>query len=157
MTGKAKKVKGSGGELEVITILYNWVNEVRSHHGLPPLPKDDTSIHRNYNQSAQGGSDISNQLGLCIEVKRHENLSINTWWSQVTTAAEKEGGIPILMFRQNRKKWRIVMNTFCIIPRSLGPKGIEVRSEISLDDFEYWFKETYMLTLLTELNGRAEH
>lgn len=131
------RTKGQTGEREVADKLNAVVN--RWHElatgSLPPKP----IVQRNQNQSAVGGSDLTNPFGLCIEIKRQEALSINTWWKQVKLAADEEGGIPILMFRQSRAKWRVMMEV--ALPLDSHTQINEVRGEISLDDFLFWFDQ----------------
>lgn len=138
--------KGKEGEREVAKILNGIVAKVRDELKLPQFATRDELFQRNQNQSAVGGSDLSNPLYLDIEVKRQEQLSINTWWKQCTEAAARSGGIPVLIFRQNRKPWRVCM--LADIPlqpsgasayRTLGP----CRVEIDLDTFKAWFKTYY--------------
>ena len=69
--------KGQEGEREIQRVLEPVVRKVLERNGIP-LP-DKAIIRRNQNQSAVGGSDLSNTFGLAIEVKRQEALSINTW------------------------------------------------------------------------------
>ena len=140
------RTKGQDGEREVAKMLNGIVAEVRKASGLPALDTRDELFQRNQNQSAVGGSDLSNPLGLDIEVKRQEALSVTAWWKQCVEAANRSGGIPILIYRQNRKAWRVCM--YADIPlqargtssyKSLGP----CRVEIDIDTFKAWFLNYY--------------
>lgn len=87
--------KGKAGEVE----FCKWL-------------KDNLGIivERNYNQS-QGGADVITDNFL-FEVKRREQLDLDTWWQQVCVANKsKHNGelIPVVAFRQNRKKWQFLI------------------------------------------------
>ena len=140
------RTKGQEGEREIAKILNSIVAKVRDEFKLPQYAKEDELFQRNQNQSAVGGSDLSNPLFLEIEVKRQEDLSVGSWWTQCITSAKRTGGIPILIFRQNRKKWRICM----LVELPLFPENCKkylampwVRAEIDLDTFKQWFKMYY--------------
>lgn len=128
--------KGKEGEREVCTMLNVVVNRVRTRLGkpLPPVP----DFQRNQNQSAVGGSDVKNPYQLAIEVKRQESLSINTWWSQIEKAALRDGEVPVLIFKQNRKKWRVLM--YGALPLLNGQISWQ-RVEISHETFLEWVEK----------------
>ena len=131
------RAKGANGEREVADMMNLTINTELYKAGLQVCSKP--VVQRNQNQSAVGGSDLTNPFGLCIEVKRQENLSVNTWWNQCTKAAKEFGGIPILVFKQNRKPWRVVMLSNLQFPGH--PNAcMEARVEISWDDFQQWFR-----------------
>ena len=140
------RTKGQEGEREVAKILNAIVADVRRAEGLEQYTTVDELFQRNQNQSAVGGSDLSCPMPLEIEIKRQEQLSVNTWWKQCIASAERTGGIPILIFRQNRKAWRIMMfGEIPLLPDSdtrylAMPK---CRVEIDLDSFKAWFKMYY--------------
>ena len=103
MTRINVRQKGQEGEREVARALNVVICEVLKAHGIPPPPKD--VVQRNQNQSAVGGSDLSNTFNLAIEVKRQEELSVNTWWKQCEKSAmENPGDVPVLVYRQNNLK-----------------------------------------------------
>lgn len=135
------RTKGQSGEREVAAMLNDVVQRVRVSKGLPKLEDRDLPFQRNQNQSAVGGDDLTNPFKLAIEVKRQETLSINTWWKQCVASAERSEGKPILIYRQNRKPWRVVMTAPLPVTESkaIGP----VQIEISDDTFLAWFAEYY--------------
>lgn len=146
------RTKGQSGEREIATMLNRIVAEVREYSGLPKLDTRDELFQRNQNQSAVGGDDLTNPLRLSIEVKRQEQLSINSWWKQCSESAARQGNIPILLFRQNRKPWRCIM----LIDVPISPPHSEthrylhgVRGEIDIDRFQLWFHAYYGM-LVTE-------
>jgi len=140
------RVKGQTGERQVQKLMNDVVIKVRAEQGLPVLEDRDLPFQRNQNQSAVGGSDLSNPYGLEIEVKRQEALSVGSWWKQCVASAARSGGIPILIFKQNRKKWRVIMEVeIKIAPpgRTLANGLTNIQAEISTDDFLIWW-EAYL-------------
>lgn len=134
--------KGKGGEREVARALNAIIVEAMQRHGLP-MPGVDI-VQRNQNQSAVGGNDLTNTFGVAIEIKRQESLSINTWWKQTVASAERNNEIPVLVYRQNRKPWHVVMNTLMPVPPThIMPYGatVRVRSEVSWESFLQWFAQ----------------
>ena len=105
--------KGSNGEREVINLLQPVVNRVYSSVGLEP-PR----LERNLTQARNGGYDVVGLEWLALEIKRQEILSVSKWWEQSLKQA-KPHQVPVLLFRQNRTKWRVKM--FIRIP--VGREG----------------------------------
>lgn len=139
--GANPRTKGSSGEREVAKIMNAMVDNVRAAKGLPVLDVLDQPFQRNQNQSAVGGDDLTNPYRLSIEVKRQEQLSINGWWKQCVTSSERFGNLPILIFRQNQKKWRVMMwGNLPMQPHyATTYKALEhQRVEIDLDTFKAW-------------------
>lgn len=128
--------KGQEGEREIQRALEPIVRRLMQAGGFPLSEK--AIIQRNQNQSAVGGSDLSNTFGLCIEVKRQEQLSINTWWQQCTKAAEDNGEHPVLLYRQNGKKWRCVTLVWLTLT---DHSQMQVRAEFDFDSFLHWFEK----------------
>ena len=92
--------KGHDGEREIVKLLQPIVE----------LVLGEKKLQRNLQQTRQGGHDICGLEHLAIEVKRCETLEIEKWWKQTLKQAEAAGGaIPVLMYRQNRGKWNVVM------------------------------------------------
>lgn len=115
--------------------MLNSVHDaVLKNHGLPL--RDKPVFQRNQNQSAVGGSDVSNPFSISIEVKRQEQLSVNTWWAQCLAAAAVHSEIPVLVYRRNSQKWSVIL--FGEIPLPDGTAGVRARCEISMDDFLQW-------------------
>lgn len=145
--GANPRTKGASGEREVAKKLNAIVDQVHLKYGLPITTIQDEPFQRNQNQSAVGGDDLTNPFGLSIEVKRQESLSINAWWGQTINSAARFGNIPILIFKQNRKKWRVIM----IVEIDLNNKNdgahqintLTSRAEIDIETFELWFTSFY--------------
>lgn len=132
--------KGRAGEQEVCRWLNSIASEAYRSKGLEP--PETPIFQRNQNQTAVGGSDITNPYGLSIEVKRHEQLAVDTWWQQCYEDSVAFGGIPVLLYRQNgKRKWRAVMmvhvSLTCHLDRGESSyRYMPVRAELRHEDFE---------------------
>lgn len=142
------RTKGATAELEICKLLEPVVREAMMQFGRK-VP-DTAIIQRNQNQSAVGGSDLSNTFGLCIEVKRQETLAINDWWKQCSEAAVRNAEIPVLLYRQSNKKWQAVMNVEMNCGHFLFQ--CRVRATVSIDDFLVFFKNHVYNCLLNDLH-----
>ena len=131
------RTKGQEGEREVARAMNSIVEAVLTKHGIK-IPEKPI-VQRNQNQSAVGGSDLTNPFGLAVEVKRQEQLSINTWWKQCCTAANETGTIPVLVYRKSRQAWSVLM--YADLRLLAGCHQIGVRCEISWDSYLVWFYE----------------
>ncbi|CAM0076344.1 RusA-like Holliday junction resolvase [Vibrio phage K251 g3] len=133
--------KGKAGEREAINFIQPTINKVYEMMGV-----DAVQLYRNQNQSALGGYDIDGLPWIALEIKRQETLNLNAWWAQVNKAS-REGQVPVVMFRQNRKQWRF------LIPAWLhtGGKGyMQVRAEITKEAFLEWFEERLIYEIKKE-------
>lgn len=133
MGGKMARSKGQRGEREVAKLLQPVVNEVYVAAGFaPPLFK------RNLMQSREGGYDIVGLDWLALEVKRQETLNVNTWWKQtIEQAGEKQ--TPVLIYRKNHGKWRVMMYGV-LLCNFRDIDGMSVPVDISFDSFLKYFK-----------------
>lgn len=130
MGGLTSMNKGKRGEREINTILNPVVNRVYSDRGLaPPI------LQRNTMQSHMGGYDIVGLEWLAIEVKFQETLHLAKWWEQ-TIGQAADGQIPVLFYRQSRKKWRVRMRG----DLPARKRRIKTIVDISLDDFIIYFE-----------------
>lgn len=127
--------KGKNGEREVATALNAVVNRVLKDLGYE-VP-DTPVIQRRQNQSAVGGKDLDGTFGLAIEIKRQEQLSVNTWWKQCVASAQSSSEHPVLLFRQNRKPWRCITYGWLTVP---GGQQRKVRVELTWPEFLAWFE-----------------
>jgi hypothetical protein len=134
------RTKGATGEREVADMLNFAIYTAMKEMGYTEEQclKGMTTVQRNQNQSAVGGNDLTNCLGMSIEVKRQEALAVPTWWRQTVAAAERNGELPVLLYRQNRKPWRVRT----LVSANL-PDGAQVQlvGEMDIDSFKAWFKE----------------
>lgn len=146
MGGVSGQNKGKGGEREVADALNGVIYAIFKERGWE-IPKN-LWVQRNTQQSAVGGCDLTGTWGMAVEVKRQEALSINTWWAQCKASAATLRAMPVLVFRQNKKAWRVVMEGALQLPMSPGeiPWSL-ARVEISWEEFLNWFKQ-YAIRML---------
>lgn len=128
--------KGAGAEREIADdlnlIVYSLYKDLGLAWGKPV-------VQRNQNQSAVGGKDLVGTFGLAIEVKRQEALSINTWWKQCAASAHELGEVPVLLFRQNKQKWRCILLVDLPLPGA-HHAFMKARAEIDYDSFKSFFR-----------------
>lgn len=135
--------KGAEGERQVIKMLTPIIIDVMTTMEFPREKIDAAMkmVQRNQNQSAVGGNDLSNTFGMSIEVKRQEQLAINTWWQQCETAANRNNELPVLIFKQNNKPWRFITYGFLHAPADNGGwTSVRARVEFNEETFKSWFR-----------------
>jgi len=137
--------KGAEGEREVAKLLTPIITEVMTAMAFPAaeIEAAQKMVQRNQNQSAVGGADLNNVFGMAVEVKRQEQLSVNTWWAQCVKSAERNKELPLLIWRQNRKPWRV--RTYAWLPLPGGNPGEYNRQQMivadfDIDTFKEWFR-----------------
>jgi len=128
--GRGSKNKGANAEREVAALLQPIIDRVYNDAGLVP-PK----MERNLEQTRGGGYDLIGIDWLALEVKRQEQLSINSWWGQTLRQA-RSNQMPVLIYRQNRKKWRVMM--FGGLKVQNG-KWLKVTVDITIEEFQKFF------------------
>ncbi|UPT53018.1 holliday junction resolvase [Hafnia phage yong3] len=142
MAGVSSQQKGKRGEREICDFFNDIYAEVHKELGIP-FPEKPIA-QRNQNQSAVGGCDISNTCQYAVEVKRQEALNINTWWKQCVQSGWELGKFPVLMFKQSRQKWRVMLFMNPVVATNSEWQWYEkkesIRAEISLEDFRIIFK-----------------
>lgn len=149
--------KGAEGERQVIKMLTPIIQDVMRAMEFPQEKIDAAAkmVQRNQNQSAVGGNDLSNTFGLSIEVKRQEQLAINTWWAQCEAAAARNNELPVLIFKQNNKPWRFITLGFLHVPAERGAwSSVRARVEFNEDTFKKWFAEWVRGQLLNGWEAR---
>ena len=79
-----------------------------------------------------------------VEVKNHATLQVNTWWKQCVASAAESGRIPVLMYKVERKGWKVVM---CLNPAVYDVAEFQhyirkepIRCTIELEDFREIFR-----------------
>lgn len=150
--------KGAEGERQVIKMLTPIIVEVMRDMEFPQDKIDAAlkMVQRNQNQSAVGGNDLSNTFGMSIEVKRQEQLSINTWWDQCEKAAKRNNELPVLIFKQNNKPWRFITYGFLHVPgENKGWTSTRARVEFNEDTFKRWFNAWVRGQLLNGWEARV--
>jgi hypothetical protein len=140
---KGARQKGAVGEQDVIKTLIPLVQKAMRDFVFPEesVLKANRCIQRNQNQTAVGGNDLSHTFGISFEVKRQEALSINTWWNQCVASAAPNKELPVLVFRQNGTKWRVITFGFLWLPGIDGSEfgNMKARLEMDWDTFQLWF------------------
>ncbi len=140
------RTKGASAEREVATMLNGIIVQVMTGMGASPddIEAAAKCVQRNQNQSAVGGCDLTNVFGISVEVKRQEQVSLGTWWAQTTKAAERNNELPLLIWRQSRKPWRVRTYAWLALPG--GQPGQYNRqkmivADFDVDTFKVWFAE----------------
>lgn len=146
--------KGAEGEREICRMLNPIVQKVMIRLNFPEeqILSSEYTIQRNQNQSAVGGCDLTNTFGLAIEIKRQEQLQINTWWKQCEESAARNQEHPVLLYRQNGKKWRCVTRAWLPLPGSAMQEG---RVEFDLGTFLKWFESLVYYKLMNGAEVRT--
>lgn len=141
MSGRASKAKGYRGEIEVLSILQQIVNEEYGRRGIPP-----PELARSPN-----GRDIRGLNWIALEVKRHEPTGaadsftpykINQWWSQCKTNTP-EGHESVLIYRGNRMPWTVRMFARLHTTKS----AVRTPVDIAVETFLLWFRVKLTETL----------
>lgn len=113
------KKKGNVGEREFCKILERALG---------------VDVERNITQTRFGGADILTVQPFAIEVKRQQNLQINTWWKQALRQRTEENPVPVLVWRQNRQPWSVRIGAEFVLKKKMLD-GAESWVEISLPHF----------------------
>lgn len=139
------RTKGASGEREIATILNEIIKEVLEVIGVPDINNPNYYVARNTLQSAIGGDDLTNTYGFSIEVKRQEALAINTWWKQCVKSASEKNKVPVLIYRQNRGKWKVITKT--LLTTTCRRKARIVVAETALENFIEIFRDQVEMQL----------
>lgn len=139
--------KGKTGEREVADTMNYCVFLAMQELGYSreECLKGMSTIQRNQIQTAIGGSDLTGCFGLSIEIKRQENLDISTWWKQCEASAKKDNEIPVLIYRQNKQKWRV--RTYVWVPLPNGHQ-MQTVGEFDWTTFKIWFQAWVKASLI---------
>lgn len=131
MSGGFSREKGKRAEREVVKLLQPVVNKVYEKVG-----KEPPQLERNLMQSHKGGHDIVGLEWLALEVKHHETLNVLVWWEQTKKQAGQTR-LPVLIYKQNRVKWRVLM--FGYLPA--GEERVRCPCDVSLEAFLVFFEK----------------
>lgn len=149
MSGSFARDKGQRAERQVVKMLQPVVDWVYGEHGI-----EAPMLERNLMQSHKGGHDIVGLDWLALEVKHHETLAVEQWWEQTKAQAEKAGKAagrmvePVLLYKQNRTKWRVRL--FGVL--KAGRNEVRCPVEVSEEAFLVWFHHS----LDHELRNRGD-
>lgn len=146
MTATMGQNKGKRGEREIkdafITVMLE-AEAAKNKQGV------SDKVKRNTLQADQGGDDIVGIPLISVEVKRQETLSVNTWWKQCCASAMRDKLQPVLIYRQNRKSWRVVTWVLLHQPKWQSTKW--VRADMDFADWLPWYRALYAEWLDSQL------
>lgn len=130
--------KGARGEREIVHLLNGTIEGLMSSQEWPEdvVSTARSCIQRNQNQTAVGGSDLSNVFGLAVEIKRCEKLLIEQWWIQCVSQAKRNNEHPVLLYRQSNNPWRCITLGHAPLP---GGRMSSMRVQFEEDAFVTWF------------------
>jgi hypothetical protein len=139
--------KGKDGEREVKDAMNYCVYLAMQElgHTREECLKGMATIQRNQIQTAIGGSDLTGCFGLSIEIKRQEVLDVSAWWRQCEKSALRDNEIPVLIYRQNKKSWRV--RTYVWVPLPDGHQ-MQTVAEFDWTTFKIWFQGWVKASLL---------
>ena len=139
----SKVAKGRRGEQEIQALIQEVADAAYRERGLP-APEISRGKH---------GRDLIGLPWLAPEVKRHEAAgaaSIDDWWDQARRQA-RGGQVPVLIWRQNRRPWHVVLPVAVTIPGTA--QRVVTRGDITLDAFRAWLH----LAILYSLDTPVDH
>lgn len=135
------RTKGAEGEREAAKLLNSviaWVMTDMGSYSPEEIEAAQRMVQRNQNQSAVGGCDLTNVFGIAVEIKRQETLNVPEWWRQTVRSAERNGELPLLMYRQNRKAWHFRTYGQLFVPAT-NWKQLQAVVEFDETTFRQWF------------------
>lgn len=150
MGGSFSRDKGQRAERQVVQLLQPVVNEVYAKLGCPvdQIPM----LQRNTIQAHKGGYDIVGLEWMALEVKHQEKLQVAEWWNQTIRQA-KNGAEPVLFYKSNGLRFRVVMYGQVEIQGTMSrkeegrPRRVRCPVEISTDAFLIYFYERILAEL----------
>lgn len=133
MKAASVRAKGQNAERAVASFLQDAVDEVYQFNNLTP-----PELHRNLQQTQNGGFDLAGLPWIAIEVKHHARATkglLTDWWEQTLRQAG-ETFEPVLFYRTNGNPFRVRMFQFW----HAGDKQGKLLVDISANDFLTWFR-----------------
>ena len=116
--------------------IYLAIGGIRVIHQEGTLKRHGYYQHQSGPDQLQWWDRLIGCYGLAVEVKRQETLSLNTWWKQCELSANRDNSVPVLIYRQNKQKWRV--RTYLWIPLPGGTRWKPLQGQVgSLS--AYWF------------------
>lgn len=122
--------KGQRAERQAIATLQPVVDKVYREFEMEP-----PALERNLMQSMKGGYDVVGLDWMALEIKHQETLKVGDWWNQAVRQAG-ESRIPVLMYKSNRVKWRVML--LGLLPA--GERRIKCPCDVELDSFLLWLE-----------------
>ena len=123
--------KGKGGELEFAKVIEQEIG---------------IRLHRNLDQTRQGGDDLDPlyipPLWFSIEVKRKVSFNdahIEKAWRQAIANCGNK--YPLLAYRADRQKWRIMIPIMALDPDLPAFEAIDYTAVLSPKAFGLWARE----------------
>lgn len=135
--------KGQRGEREVIDLLQERVNHIRSIYSLEPV-----LLQRNTLQAHVGGEDIHGLAPFSVEVKFQESEYQTAWWDQCIRQAGT-ALTPILFYRRSRMPWTVKLRAYLNTPGDRDQVCMDVVT--TLPYFMVWFEEAYDEACVNEM------
>ena len=124
------RTKGSAGEREAAKIWFDLTG---------------IKLERNLKQWRSGGFDLEGLDGWAIEVKRAKKPLLQQWWQQTIEQAGEAGLKPVLWYRLDNQKWRVVLPVGLLNPDFHPGDSIEYTCEMSPECFAMVWRETEKL------------
>jgi len=120
------RTKGSAGEREAAKIWFDLTG---------------IKLERNLKQWRSGGFDLEGLDGWAIEVKRAKKPLLQQWWQQTIEQAGEAGLKPVLWYRLDNQKWRVVVALKDIHHDFGTGMGLEYTCEMSPEAFALVWRE----------------
>lgn len=135
------KQKGKRGEQDFAQLVRDTLGQVTRKEAFGPGQKWVDPANEIRALPHDQGADFLAVSGLAIEVKRQEVLLVDKWWQQACVQADSLGLVPVLAYRQNRKKWSVCLPAYLLM--------LHLDGYITLDErlFQKW--------LLSWVNDKA--
>ena len=124
--------KGAAGEREVAKIIDDLLG---------------VKVQRNLDQWRAGGYDLTGLEGWAIEVKRAKKPLLTAWWAQTIEQAKAHQLKPVLWYRLDNQKWRVVVPMNLISRGMLETWALDYCAEISPEGFACLIREKYTKSL----------
>lgn len=122
--------KGAAGEREVAKIIDDLLG---------------ITVQRNLDQWRAGGFDLTGLEGWAIEVKRAKKPLLSAWWKQTIEQARINNLKPVLWYRLDNQKWRVVVPMNLISRGLIESQDIDYCAELTPEGFAALYRERYLM------------
>lgn len=135
--------KGQRGEREVAAMLNGIAAAVAARLSCPaPV------MSRNLVQTQNGGHDLVGIDWIAVEVKFYkETQQLDQWWAQAVRQGERVNAEPVLIWKNNGRKWRVRMYGRLTIEPG---RRLKTPVDISYEAFALWFEKRLEVELRKE-------